>query len=180
MGLRNKSQRSCQLHVAESGLELVLFFAIYVLKLISLSIAYLQCCVSFHCMVKWVNYTLQISTLFEVLSPYRSLHSTFFFFLNWSIVDWFTVLCQSTAKWLSYTHIYITFIFISIIVYHRVLNISCATWEHLAVYPFKCNSLHLPTLTFQSNPLPPHTPQPPSLATTSLSCVSMSLFPCFR
>ena len=25
-GLSNKSQRSCQLHVAESGLELVLFF----------------------------------------------------------------------------------------------------------------------------------------------------------
>lgn len=52
-GLSNKSQRSCQLHVAESGLELVLFFfSIYVLKLILLSIAGLPCCVSFRCIVK--------------------------------------------------------------------------------------------------------------------------------
>ena len=54
VGLSNKSQRSCQLHVAESGLELVLFFffSIYVLKLILLSIAGLPCCVSFRCIVK--------------------------------------------------------------------------------------------------------------------------------
>ena len=44
----------------------------------------------------------------------------------------------------------------------------------------KCNSLHLPALTFRSNPLPPHTPPAPSLATTSPSCVSLSLFPFFR
>ena len=92
-GQSNKGQRPCQLHVAEPGLELVLFLSIYVLKLILLSIADLQCCVHFRCIVKWINYTLHISSFLEVLSLYRSLQSTFFF--NWSIVDWFTVLCQS-------------------------------------------------------------------------------------
>ena len=49
------------------------------------------------------------------------------FFFNWSTVDLQCVHFCCTAKWFSYTYVYSFFIFFSIMVYHRILNIvSCA------------------------------------------------------
>ena len=61
----------------------------------------------------------------------------------WNIVDLqCRVSFRCTAKWFSYTHIYthiltFSFIFFSIMVYHRILNIvPCAIQYDLVVYPF--------------------------------------------
>ena len=176
-GQSNKGQRPCQLHVAEPGLELVLFLSIYVLKLILLSIADLQCCVHFRCIVKWINYTLHISSFLEVLSLYRSLQSTFFF--NWSIVDWFTVLCQS----LLYSKV--TPLYMRIHYFHIHFHYSLSrSMEYSSLCYTKapcCLSVQNAMVCIDRHwPSPAPRPHPPGLATTSLSCVSVSLSPFFR
>ena len=73
----------------------------------------------------------------------------------------------------SVIHIYtFFFIFFSIMVYPRILNIvPCATSRTLLFIHSMCNSLHLLTPNSQSIP-PPH---PSPLATTSLFSMSVSL-----
>ena len=96
------------------------------------------------------------------------IQATKFYFLNlfyWSIVDlqcYINFCC--TAKWLSYTYLYtFFFIFLSMMVYHRILNIvPCATQQNLVVHPALYDSLHLLTWNSQSLP-PPWQPQACSL-----------------
>ena len=82
----------------------------------------------------------------------------FFFFPNWSVVDlWCCVNFCCTAKWFSYTHIYILKIFFSIMVYHRE-DSFCFTQKpvFLSFYFIHLihNSLYLLTPTSQSISLP--------------------------
>ena len=63
---------------------------------------------------------------------------TTFFFFNWSIVDLqYCVNFCYTVKLISVIHTYTFFIFFSIMVYHRILNIvPCAIQQNLVVYRF--------------------------------------------
>ena len=67
----------------------------------------------------------------------------FFFFFNWSIVGLQCVSFWCTAKWFSYTYVCI-YIFFSIMVYYRMLNIvPCAIRRTLLFIYFTFSSLYL-------------------------------------
>ena len=108
--------------------------------------------------------------------PDRIVNSTDSFYLficfnvfYWSIVDLYCCISfWCTAKWFSYTCIYIFFTFSFIMVYYRTLN-TVGHWNSLL---FIQNNLHLLISNSLSTPPPPHS----SLATTGLFSASVSLF----
>ena len=78
-------------------------------------------------------------------------------FFYWSMVDLQCCanLC-STEKWFGYTHIYTFFIFFSIMVYPRILNIVPMLYIRTLLFFHSIrNSLHPPNPHLRCIPLPP-------------------------
>ena len=82
------------------------------------------------------------------------------FFFYWSIIylQCWVNFCY-TAKWLSFIYIHTFFIFFSIMVYLRILNIvPCAIQSDLVVHSFYINSFHVLIPNSQSIARSPHIP----------------------
>ena len=123
-------------------------------------------------------YTNRISNLLRVTQLIMiwteglwNMNVTFFF--HFYVFIWSTVELQCcvnyccTAKWLSYTFIFI----FSIMIYHKILNIVPVLYSYFVVYPFYICLFNLLIPNSQSTPLPL-----PSLALISLfpACISVS------
>ena len=108
-------------------------------------------------------------------APQEDLLHIFFFFLVQEELTYNVVIIPAVQQSDSVIHIYtFFFIFFSIMVYHRKLNIvSCAFYSRtlLSVHSLY-NSSHMLPPNSQSVP----SPIPPPLATTSLFSMSVSLF----
>ena len=83
--------------------------------------------------------------------------TNYFISIFWSVVD--LQCCVNfcyTAKWFGYTHIYTFFIFFSIMVYPRILNIVPMLYIRTLLFFHSIrNSLHPPNPHLRCIPLPP-------------------------